>query len=560
MACQSFTALDDATDSTQTVYASIFQPRLLSNTEHFYAHESSEFLAVNSVTEFLKKVEERLAEESQRLETYLHSSSRTALLDKCMSTLVEAHATTLHAEILPLLEADRRDDLKRLYSQLSRIDGLGPLRRDLETHIAAKGRAALEGVAEAVLKEDNARTYIETMLELHRRFQDLVDRCFGRDVTLTTALDKACKAFINDNAVTRANKGTAASKTPEMLAKHCDNLLKKGAVALPEDELEAQLNNVLVVFKYLDDRDVFQKFYSKMLAKRLVGMASASDDAESSMISKLKAMCGYEYTSKLQRMFNDVGISKEVNAKYREHAAAAGLPKTDSYSTMVLMNGSWPFQPSHQITLPDELEAYKERFTLFYKEKNNGRRLMWLAHLCKGDLQTSCFKQPLILMASTVQIAVLMQYNKELSYTAEALAAATSIPADILKANLEVLVKMKILLAGEGDALALNTGYKYKKLRVKIDMPIKTEVKAEAEQTLKAVEEDRSMLMQATIVRIMKMRKELGHNDLVGEAIAQLSTRFVPKIPLIKRCVDTLIEKEYLRRIDGVRDRYAYIA
>lgn len=87
------------------------------------------------------------------------------------------------------------------------------------------------------------------MLDTHRRFQELVDRCFARDVTLLTSLDKACKAMINDNAVTRANKGTAASKTPELLAKHCDNLLKKGAVALSEDELEAQLNNVLIIFK-----------------------------------------------------------------------------------------------------------------------------------------------------------------------------------------------------------------------------------------------------------------------------------------------------------------------
>lgn len=44
----------------------------------------------------------------------------------------------------------------------------------------------------------------------------------------------------------------------------------------------------MVVFKFIDDKDVFQKFYSKMLAKRLVGQLSASDDAESSMISKLK--------------------------------------------------------------------------------------------------------------------------------------------------------------------------------------------------------------------------------------------------------------------------------
>ena len=59
----------------------------------------------------------------------------------------------------------------------------------------------------------------------------------------------------------------------------------------------------MIVFKYIEDKDVFQKFYSKMLAKRLVQHMSASDDAEASMISKLKQACGFEYTSKLQRMF-----------------------------------------------------------------------------------------------------------------------------------------------------------------------------------------------------------------------------------------------------------------
>ena len=36
----------------------------------------------------------------------------------------------------------------------------------------------------------------------------------------------------------------------------------------------------MVVFKYIEDKDVFQKFYSKMLAKRLCYHMSASDDAE----------------------------------------------------------------------------------------------------------------------------------------------------------------------------------------------------------------------------------------------------------------------------------------
>lgn len=104
----------------------------------------------------------------------------------------------------------------------------------------------------------------------------------------------------------------------------------------------------MVVFKYIEDKDVFQKFYAKMLAKRLVHQNSASDDAEASMISKLKVghgtrqramlivmwqsfysalsflfvaqqACGFEYTSKLQRMFQDIGVSKDLNEQFKKH-------------------------------------------------------------------------------------------------------------------------------------------------------------------------------------------------------------------------------------------------
>jgi cullin 1 len=55
-----------------------------------------------------------------------------------------------------------------------------------------------------------------------------------------------------------------------------------------------------------------------MLAKRLVNELSASDEAESNMIEKLKQTYGFEYTSKLQRMFTDAGLSKDITKKYRQ--------------------------------------------------------------------------------------------------------------------------------------------------------------------------------------------------------------------------------------------------
>lgn len=69
----------------------------------------------------------------------------------------------------------------------------------------------------------------------------------------------------------------------------------------------------MIVFKYITDKDVYQKFYQKNLARRLVGQMSASDDSEASMISKLKESCGFDYTAKLTRMFTGLFMA-EVGA------------------------------------------------------------------------------------------------------------------------------------------------------------------------------------------------------------------------------------------------------
>jgi cullin 1 len=90
----------------------------------------------------------------------------------------------------------------------------------------------------------------------------------------------------------------------------------------------------MTVFKYIEDKDVFQKFYSKMLAKRLINFSSASDDAEANMISKLKDACGFEYTTKLQRMFQDMALCKDLNDSYKEKMTATHDSKDGSTSPL----------------------------------------------------------------------------------------------------------------------------------------------------------------------------------------------------------------------------------
>ena len=143
--------------------------------------------------------------------------------------------------------------------------------------------------------------------------------------------------FINNNAVTKM--ASQSSKSPELLAKYISVLLQKSSKNPEEAELEDTLNQCMIVFKYIEDKDVFQKFYSKMLAKRLVNHISASDDAEASMISKLKQACGFEYTSRLQRMFQDIGVSKDLNENFKHHLTNTGEPLDIDFSNQVLSSG-----------------------------------------------------------------------------------------------------------------------------------------------------------------------------------------------------------------------------
>ncbi|KAF0477803.1 Cullin-domain-containing protein [Gigaspora margarita] len=568
---ESFVALGlddaDSTKSTLDVYKEHFQKPFVEASEVYYKAESEKFVSENSVTEYMKKAEARLREEENRVKLYLHQSTHKPLISTCETVLVKNHTDIMWDEFQNLLNLDKMDDLNRMYSLLSRItDGLEPLRTRFEEHVRKAGLNAIEKVADQVNDNMEPKIYVDALLEVHSKYNDMVTTAFRGEAGFVASLDKACREFVNRNKVCKAS----TSKSPELLARFCDSLLRKSSKNPEENDLEDVLNNIMTVFKYVEDKDVFQKFYSKMLAKRLVNGTSASEDAESSMISKLKEACGFEYTSKLQRMFTDMGLSKDLNDQFKERTSMEANEQVD-FSVLVLGTASWPLQPSTtNFNIPEELERTFQRFKMFYQNKHSGRKLNWLFHLSKGELKANyCHlsKTGYTFQVSTYQMGILLQYNKDSSYTFDDLKQSTDLNTDVLIGALGTLVKAKVLELSDGTEVGdptsryeLNTEFKSKKVRIQLNLPVKSEQKVEVEETHKTVEEDRKLLMQAAIVRIMKTRKTLKHTALVTEVIAQLSNRFKPKIPDIKKCIDVLLEKEYIERVEGQKDMFSYRA
>ncbi|CAJ0957719.1 unnamed protein product, partial [Mesorhabditis belari] len=572
---------EDASCTSRTVeksdlkfYRQKFEKRFLGETENYYTTEADDFLQQNPFTEYMKKIEKRLNEEAERCNFYLQTSTLQPLSQICETVFIQRKIELFQRDFGPLLEQERDDDLARIYQLCGRIEqGLEELKLALERHITRQGQNAIDEIAKK--SPNDPREFMRGILEVHMRYKGLVSKSFQNEAGFNQALDKASSNFINKNAITKI-AGNSSSKGPELIARYCDLLLRKSKDNIGEAEMEEQLQNVIAVFKYIEDKDVFQQFYTKMFSKRLIGGLSASDTAESQMISKLKQMCGFEYTSKLQRMFTDTELSKNITENFRKNCQEKDIALGLDFTIMVLGYSSWPSMPQLQMQMPLKLSETIEHFKNYYNTQHNGRKLSWIYSQSRGELSSTGFQKKYGFQAWTAQMAVLMLYNeapkqalnlKEMMLQLNTLKEQlVPVVGSLLKND---LLKCDDVAAGTeieneiADTAVFTLDPNFQSKKIKVDLTrtqMRSEVKKEAEKDKKCIEEDRRLVIEACIVRIMKTRKRLAHNELISEVLQQLSTRFTPNVMKVRTSIEGLMERLFLKRAEDTMNVYEYIA
>jgi cullin 3 len=578
------------------VYERDFEAIFLGTTQEFYRNESSTYLSVNSASDYVNKAKARIEEEMARVTSLALPPTTEKDLQGILETeLITRHAVTLvqmdRSGFANMLKDDTKlDEMRNMYDLFSRVPScLDYLRDAISERIKLDGKNLIADQEKGV---SELSVFVRGVLKMRERYMLILDHAFRAERKTVKRVKESFEDFLNGDA-----------RAASCLAVYVDELLRVGLKGATETEIDQELQKVIVIFRYLYDKDVFESYYKQHLAKRLLAGKSVSDEAERAMVSLLKSECGYQFTSKLEGMFNDMWISRDTREAYNIHKRShpgnvSQLSKGIDIEVDVLTAGYWPSQNVPVCELPSKLKESIEDFEKFYLQKYTGRKLTWQSSTGSAEISATFGTEPgtyrrYDLCISTYQMCILMLFNDKKTFTLGEIRSATNIPDMELRRHLISLCtpKHRILrksskgkgISSDSDAFSLNDEYTSKLKRVKIPLVSmkeavslaapETEAGTEApteemEGALSSnvtgipsqVEEDRRHMVEASAVRIMKARKTMHHNDLIAEITKQLSVRFVPSPAFIKKRIESLIEREYLERKEDDRRVYNYVA
>ncbi|KAL6937760.1 hypothetical protein ACO0RG_004282 [Hanseniaspora osmophila] len=425
-------------------YVSNFEDKFLEYTKEYYRKFSDKVLLQNDLNDdFVTILQDIYDFENASIVKLLDDHTKQPLNKALDEVLVWANKDVMYENLEKLLILDSNDNddaatqrqvklIATLYKLMKREASLVPKMASVFEH-----SVQTVGVANVrrLLKQNNMsitpKQYIKNLIATHAKFLQITEQCFGNDSMFIKALDYASRGFINSNDFATPSKmdagenssninGDEISKTPEMLAKYSDLLLKKSAKneQLVED---MKVSDIMIIFSFLNEKDEFETQYRRLFAKRLIHGTSISDAKEEEVIKNLQKENSMEYTGKITKMFQDIKLSKSLEIEFENAIqldSEFSRNKYPKFEPFVLAETMWPYSYNKiDFKLPKELEPTYNGFEKLYSSKHSGRILKWLWPLSRGEMEAAIAKpgKPnFIFTLSLFQMSILLQFNTNL--------------------------------------------------------------------------------------------------------------------------------------------------
>lgn len=549
---------------TLDAYTSDLEEPLLHSTREYYAKKRQEWIDTDSTPDYLIKAERALLEEKTRIADYLNPASEGKLLRVCEEEILEKVETVLLEKegsgCKVLLANDKSEDLRRMYSLFSRLDnGLNPMAAIVQQFITATGLEIIQQRQARLNGGDKDKNddpdFVKALLALHDKHLSVIKADFSGHSLFQKALKDAFVEIVNKNVGHYTNA--------ELMSTFCDRVLKSGGEKLSEEQVDFTLDRVVQLFSYLTEKDMFADIYRNQLAKRLLNQRSASDDAEKVMIAKLKMQCGTHFTSKMEGMLSDLAVGAGLRKEFEDYKKLKQHSTKIDFSVQVLTTGFWPTYKSSDVALPPNMAKCMDIYKAWHDKKHAARKLSWMFSLGNASVRATFGKKSYDLQVTTLQAVALNAFNGGKRMKLDELAKTLNLEESILKPLMHSLScgKYKVISKSPSgnkinstDKFVVSSKFSSNMRKIRIPM-----ASLDASHNTKRVEEDRSIAIEAAIVRIMKARKIMQHQQLISEVLSQLAF-FKPNPRVIKKRIEALIDREYLERNAENSNVYKYLA
>lgn len=585
-------------------YEREFENIFLDATQAFYLQESTSFLAANGVHEYMRKAESRIEQEQANCKAYYLSPTEAKLKSVLNDVLVSKHMEPMQASFAEMLQAEQLDAMKRLCFLLSRVpEGLPSTAKTYEAYLVRTiGASTIDPQAKRDPKDalTNAVPFVRQLIDVYKKYLGMTENCFANHTLFKAAVDKAFQALVN--------RDTGKWSMSRLLTIFVDHILKGKEKDIADDAaIDDVLDSVVGLFGYLTDKDEFEEISRKSLARRLLNSAQTFNEGwERMLITKLKARHGDAFTRRLQGMFSDSQDETIQRQREKFEAFNDGSAKVGQVAlqVQVLNECFWPLSGADKVPvvgLPLELSNCVERFEAFYKKDTQNRKLKWIFNHGSVQMGADYGKgKQLLLVISPLQACILLCFNSspklalkdiyanmwpgEGSGAAALRSSASSSALIDIKLDDQLKHAIQPLIAGGGGGpkdrvKILDTEGDMDKLSMTdtitaVDKmgPVKRKkivfaARSAVAGTAADVKEDNQMIMKqrefevdAAIVRILKTRNVVKWNTLQIDVVDALKSRFAPPVSLLKKRLESLIDRKFAERDENDRNLIKYIA
>lgn len=545
-------------DNTYKLYNDYFEKYLLENTEHYFNKKGQEMINTYPIIDYVNKVNDFIKKELVLSSLYLIPQTGPKLETICINEMIVKHTQTILEKegsgFNYLIDNDKFETIGMIYTYFNKVDnGLINMSQSYKVFLMNKCRDIINIREEKIKDPKNDNTNDSELIELFINYYNKYNEVTIKYFDSNNLFSKVFKGSMEE----LLNKKVGKYSFTEIMCVYVDKLLKT-----PDQNTEEKLNTIVDLFIFIQDKDLFGEIYKNYLSKRLLS-GKFYPDTEKFIISKLKLICGNNFVSKYEGMINDLSLANDVKTDYANYANSKLMENDIDFSVKVLTSGYWPTFKNVNISIPNNMAMNIDNFVKYYEEKNPRKVLTWMHSLGQVEIKFNA-KKVYTINVTTLQAVVLILFNENNNlYEFQEIQKKTNMETDVLKKVLHSLTcgKFKILLKSENtnkisesEVFKLNANFSNSLRKFNIPMP-----SLEETHNTKKIEEDRSFMIDAAIVRIMKARKVLPHTELMSEVFQQLML-FKPEPTQVRKRIEALIEREYLERNENDSKMYNYLA